>query len=165
MLGITNNHFGGKHLSGDALDTRARARGRATRWKGSMPALAREPLIRVSRSFFASVRAIRNRASPGARRFRPADSCGGLASTADDLKPPPLQTRAWPGRGPKVSREGWLRLPHSNSGTPLHACAGDLVIPYDSCLTILLQWTRAPNSCPIPISNAEGPGGGCQHKP
>ena len=26
----------------------------------------------------------------------------------------PTTTRAWPGRGPKVSREGWLRLPHSN---------------------------------------------------
>ena len=26
----------------------------------------------------------------------------------------PTTTRAWPGRGPKVSREGMLRLPHSN---------------------------------------------------
>ena len=60
----------GNLLLGEALDTRARARGRATRWKGSMPALAREPLIRVCRSFFASVRAIRNRVFPGARRFR-----------------------------------------------------------------------------------------------
>ena len=70
MLGMSIFQKCGKLLLGDALDTRARARGRATRWKGSMPALAREPLIRVSRSFFASVRAIRNRAFPGARRFR-----------------------------------------------------------------------------------------------
>ena len=26
----------------------------------------------------------------------------------------PTTTRAWPGRGPNLSREGWLRLPHSN---------------------------------------------------
>ena len=104
-------------LLGEALDTRARARGRATRWKGSMPALAREPLIRVSRSFFASVRAIRNRASPGARRFRPGSSCGGLAATADNLRPPPLQRERGRGAVQKYPvRDTWILIHHRWGG-------------------------------------------------
>ena len=119
-------HFGNL-LLGEALDTRARARGRATRWKGSMPALAREPLIRVSRSFFASVRAIRNRACPGARRFRGRST----APTSPHRERGSARRPPYGGGGPAVpslpssytahSREfAWVNPPFTPMFTLLH---------------------------------------------